>query len=66
LEYLDFLKFPLKNAQFADPEHLNHKGAKVFSQWFNQLLKKGLLEKNNKQDFINEEIKAQILNNAYQ
>ena len=57
IEYLDFKAFPLQNADFVDLEHLNFKGARKFSLWFNQLLKEGLLEKDNKQQFIEEEIK---------
>lgn len=53
IEFLDFSKFPLKNSEFGDLEHLNHRGARKFSAWFNQLLLEGLLEKNDKQDFIN-------------
>jgi hypothetical protein len=58
IEYLDFSKFPLSNSEFGDLEHLNHKGAKVFSIWFAQLLNMNILEKSNKQEFINKEIKA--------
>jgi len=59
IEYLDFSKFPLSNSEFGDLEHLNYKGAKVFSTWFAELLNKGLLEKPNKQAqaFIDNEIK---------
>jgi hypothetical protein len=55
--YLDFSKFPLPNSMYGDLEHLNHKGAKVFSQWFSHLLEDGLLAKENKQDYINRAIK---------
>lgn len=63
IEYLDFSKFPLDNSEFGDLEHLNHKGAKVFSIWFAQLLNMNILEKSNKQEFINGEIKARTHNN---
>ncbi|KAF2080420.1 hypothetical protein [Flavobacterium sharifuzzamanii] len=53
VEYLDFSNFPLSNSEFGDLEHLNHKGAKKFSIWFNKLIKDGLLLKANKQEFIN-------------
>ena len=55
--YLDFSKFPVSNSDFGDLQHLNHKGAKLFSIWFDELIKSGLLLKNNKQEFINEKIK---------
>lgn len=64
IEYLDFSKFPLDNSEFGDLEHLNHKGAKIFSIWFAQLLNMEILEKSNKQEFINEEIKARTHNNG--
>lgn len=60
LEYLDFSKFPLSNSQFADLEHLNFKGAKAYSTWFNTMLINGLLEKEDMQDYINESIKNEI------
>lgn len=57
LEFLDFDKFPLKDNEFGDFRHLNHKGAEIFSLWFNDLIKNGLLSKKNKTAFINSEIK---------
>jgi hypothetical protein len=56
VEFLDFSKFALANSEFGDLEHLNYKGARKFSLWFNQLLLEGLLEKNDKQDFIDASI----------
>ena len=55
--FLDFNDFPLKNEEYADYSHLNYKGARKFSLWFNELLEKGLLSKTNKRDFIIDEIK---------
>lgn len=57
VEYLDFSEFPLKNSEFGDLEHLNHSGARIFSIWFSNMLKKGLLNKVDKRDFIEGEIK---------
>jgi hypothetical protein len=57
VEYLDFGSLPLANSDFVDLEHLNFRGARKFSIWFNQLLKEGLLDKENKQEFINEKMK---------
>ncbi|EPR71857.1 hypothetical protein ADIWIN_3150 [Winogradskyella psychrotolerans RS-3] len=54
MDYLDFSNFPLSNFQYGDLQHLNHKGANVFSEWFATLLQNGLLEKENKQAFIND------------
>jgi|TARA_B110000914_G_scaffold218697_1_gene226310 hypothetical protein len=65
IEYLDFSKFPLKNSEFGDLEHLNHKGAEIFSIWFAQLLNTEFLEEKNKQVYIDEEIKARTHNNVY-
>lgn len=52
-ELLDFKDFPIENHEFGDFEHLNFKGARVFSIFFNNLLDLNILNKNNKQDFIN-------------
>lgn len=57
IEFLDFKDFPLQNHEFGDFEHLNHKGAEIFSKFFNRLLDFDLLKKENKQEFINDEIK---------
>lgn len=65
VEFLDFKNFPLQNSEFGDLNHLNHKGSKIFSVWFAQLLNTGFLEANNKQVYIDEEIKAQKHNNVY-
>lgn len=56
IEFLDFNYFPLQNSEFADYGHLNYRGAKKFSIWFDALLKENLLGKKNKQQFINESI----------
>ena len=53
IEFLDFNNCPFSNSEFGDLEHLNYRGAKKFSIWFNSLIKDGLLESNNKQEFIN-------------
>jgi hypothetical protein len=34
LEYIDCSRFPLENSEFGDLGHLNFKGAKKFSTWF--------------------------------
>lgn len=52
LEFLDFAHFPLSKDEFGDLHHLNYKGAKKFSKWFDDLLKKGLLKQLDKQKFI--------------
>lgn len=57
LDFLDFKNFPLDDSEFADLQHLNQDGAKKFSVFFDGLLKSGLLDKTEKQDFINKEIK---------
>ena len=49
---LDFKDFPLPSNAFADEEHLNHRGAKIFSVYFNHLMSEGLLGQVNKQQFI--------------
>ncbi len=36
VNFLDFKDFPLQNSEFGDLQHLNFKGARKFSIWFNQ------------------------------
>ena len=57
IEYLDFNSFPIQDNEFRDLEHLNYKGAKKFSIWFDSLLKDSLLNVREKQKFINAKIK---------
>ena len=52
VEFLDFVNFPLKDEEYGDIHHLNYKGAKTFSLFFNQLIKDGLLKSEDKQSFI--------------
>lgn len=49
---LDFKDFPLPSNAFGDVEHLNYRGAKIFSVYFNHLMSEGLLSQINKQQFI--------------
>ena len=39
IDFLDFKDFPLSNNEYRDLNHLNYKGAKKFSLWFNVWLK---------------------------
>ncbi|MFM9987014.1 hypothetical protein [Flavobacterium sp.] len=55
-EFLDFKDFPLENNSYGDLSHLNHFGASKFSLFFNNLLEDKLLEKQDKQEFINVEM----------
>lgn len=36
VKLLDYSRFKLENHQFGDFEHLNAKGAAVYSRWFNE------------------------------
>lgn len=56
IEFLDFNNFPLTNDKFGDFGHLNHKGAKTFSIFFNSLIEDGLLMENDKQVYINKKM----------
>jgi len=38
IEFLDFKDFPLQNDEYGDLQHLNYKGARKFSLWFNTWL----------------------------
>lgn len=63
IPFLDFNKFPLLNQDYVDLQHLNYKGARKLSLFFNNLLRDGLLEKTDKQQFINNEIEKCSKNN---
>lgn len=63
ISFLDFNKFPLLNQDYVDLQHLNYKGAKKFSLFFNNLLRRGLLKIIDKQQFINNEIEKLSKNN---
>lgn len=39
VEMLDFIDYPISNSDFADFGHLNYKGAKKFSKYFNKCIK---------------------------
>jgi hypothetical protein len=64
-DYIDFSNFPVTNSEFGDLEHLNYKGAKVFSEFFAKLLDEGLLEEKEKGEFVQQKIKALTNNNSY-
>ena len=59
LFYLDFENFYLLNDDYADLEHLNYKGAKKFSLFFDALLKKGLIQSSNPEQMVQDEILKQ-------
>ena len=59
LFYLDFENFYLLNDDYADLEHLNYKGAKKFSLFFDALLKKGLIQSSNPEQMVQNEILKQ-------
>ena len=46
IPFFDFSNFPLLDNEFADFGHLNYKGAKKFSVWFNTFIKEGNINKN--------------------
>lgn len=56
IKFLDFKDYPLHNWEFGDLSHLNYKGAKEFSIFFNQLLIRKLLHVDTPQVMINKEI----------
>ena len=58
IDFLDFNDFSLKDEEYADHDHLNYKGAIVFSLWFNDLIDKGLLNNLGNNAFINKEMKV--------
>ena len=56
IDYLDFSKFPLNNSEFGDLGHLNYRGARVFSLWFESVLNSNFINENNKQTLIDNKI----------
>ena len=56
VEFLDFANYYVPNSEFGDLEHLNFVGAKKYSLFFNSLIKQGLLDKPDKQKFIDEQL----------
>lgn len=60
-EFIDFRNFPLENEQYGDLGHLNFKGAKTFSIFFDDLIKMDLLKRENKQAFIDSEISKRLV-----
>jgi hypothetical protein len=56
VEFIDLKSFPLMNSDYGDLEHLNYRGAKKYSLFFNKLLKNGLLQSASKQKFINDQM----------
>lgn len=52
LTFLDFSKFPLKNADYRDFGHLNYKGANKFSSFFNELLQEGFPDQPDVADYV--------------
>jgi hypothetical protein len=42
VKYIDLIDFPLTADQFRDPEHVNAQGAKLISEWMNQMFKSKL------------------------
>ncbi len=61
-EFLDLSKYNMNYSNYGDSQHMNGQGAKEFSLWFSKLLNKNLLQKKDKQLFINNEIKARTHN----
>lgn len=64
-EFLDFSNYTMEYSNYVDRQHMNAKGAKEFSKWFSKLLKNGLLQSENKQSFINNELRARTNKNDF-
>lgn len=64
VEFLDLVNFELDNSEFADLLHLNTKGARRYSIWFDNLLKSGLLDGKINQDEINRKIELENTQNS--
>lgn len=61
ITYLDFSKFPLPDSAFGDFEHLNYKGARVYSKWFGEFLQDGISSMNKRQMEIDKAIREERL-----
>lgn len=57
VEFLDFIYFITSDEHFSDLDHLNYKGAEVFSEKISKLLDEGLLDSENKKQKIIDFIK---------
>lgn len=55
VEFLDFSQFPLQNSEFGDLTHLNYKGARKYSVWVDSLFQSGFLNKQKKQEILDNE-----------
>lgn len=62
VEFLDFKDFPMLNSCYGDLHHLNRQGSRNFSIFFNELLVKGLMDRPNKQEHINNQMKKTQMN----
>ena len=56
VEFFDLIKYPIQDKEFGDLVHLNNQGSTKFSLWINSLLENGLLNENNKIEFIKKSI----------
>jgi hypothetical protein len=56
IPYLDFTKLFFENYEYGDLEHLNYKGSKRFSKWFNDLLVGGLFSQNDMVNYLNQKV----------
>ncbi len=61
---LDFRDFPATTDEFGDFDHLNHKGARRFSVFFNTLLADGILQSATMQADIDKAIQTLNLNDS--
>lgn len=53
VEFIDLQNFPLSNSEFGDFNHVNYKGSKKLSRWFNNLLQKGYFDDKVEQNDLN-------------
>jgi hypothetical protein len=58
IDYFDFKKFPLKHIHFSDGQHLNVKGAKLISEWFESSLTKDFIKNLKQKKTIQKEIES--------
>jgi hypothetical protein len=64
VDYIDFKNFIVPDSCYADFTHFNYYGADIFSKWFDQQLKSGLMSNKNLQQFVDSGINNN--NNKFQ
>lgn len=60
IPFIDLKDFPLKDTEYRDLDHLNYKGAKKVSIFFNDAIEEGIFEKENAEQLIKRKLDVLI------